>query len=95
MLHLDAGWLEQLWQESTEFRLQAQEPIRVSHEPLLYAAYCDLNSLLFSAAPLLSKEAALIDFLLHHSSTQSQPLAPAPHLAPSCRKPWIAGLKAN
>lgn len=98
MLHLDAAWLKQLWQESTGFRLGAQEPIRVSHEPELYAVYCELNTLLFSAAPVLSKEAALIDFLLHHGSAQSQPLAPAPPPSPVLQKTldrWVKGQLAT
>lgn len=94
MLHLDAAWLEQLWQERTGFRLEAQEPIRVSHEPLLYTAYCELNTLLFSAASVLSKEAALIEFLLHHWPAHCQPLAPARPLSPVLQKNldrWIDG----
>ncbi|MGE4590641.1 AraC family transcriptional regulator [Alcaligenes aquatilis] len=94
MLHLDAIWLEQLWQESTGLSLKAQEPIRVSHEPLLYAAYCELNALLFSAAPVLNKEAALIEFLLHHWPAHGQLLAPAPPPSPVLQKSldrWIDG----
>uniref|UniRef100_A0A0N4ZLY7 HTH araC/xylS-type domain-containing protein n=1 Tax=Parastrongyloides trichosuri TaxID=131310 RepID=A0A0N4ZLY7_PARTI len=84
-----------VWLECT---LGAREPIRVSHEPELYAAYCELNTLLFSAAPILSKEAALIDFLFHHGSAQSQPLAPAPPPSPVLQKTldrWVEGQLAT
>lgn len=94
MLHLDAQWLEQLWQESTGLALDAQEPIRVCHEPQQYAAYCELNTLLFSTAAILDKEAALIDFLLHRWPAQAQPLAPAPPPSPVLQKTldcWIQG----
>lgn len=98
MLHLDATWLEQLWQESTEFRPKTAEPVRVSHQPSLYAAYCELNTVLFSEAPVLNKEAALIDFLLHHWPDQAQLLVPSPPPSPLLQKNlkrWIEGQLAT
>ncbi len=75
MLHLDAAWLEQLWQESAKTQTPLQEPIRVCHDALLYAAYCELNTLLFSSASSLNKEAALIEFLLQYGLSQGRTLS--------------------
>ena len=98
MLHLDASWFAQLWQESTGHSLEPLEPIRVCQDPQLYAAYCELNRLLFSPAPTLSKEAALIDFLLQYGPSQGHPLVPAAAPNPVLQKTldrWVQGQLAT
>lgn len=98
MLHLDAAWFAQLWQESTGLSLDPLEPIRVCQDPQLYAAYCELNRLLFSPAPTLSKEAALIDFLLQYGPSQGHPLVPAAAPNPVLQKTldrWVQGQLAT
>lgn len=94
MLHLDAAWLEQLWQESAKTQTPLQEPIRVCHDALIYAAYCELNTLLFSSASSLNKEAALIEFLLQYGLSQGRTLSPAPPPNPALQQTlddWIQG----
>ena len=94
MLHLDAAWLEQLWQESAETQTPTQEPIRVCHDRRIYAAYCELNALLFSSASILNKEAALIEFLLQYGLSQGQTLSPAPPPSSALQQTldyWVRG----
>lgn len=92
MLHLDAHWLVQLHQESGPV---PDEPVRVLHDQNAYRAYCLLNETLFSCAPALVKEAALIEFLMMHGAAQGAVLAPAPETSPAVQailEQWSHGL---
>lgn len=95
MLHLDAAWLARLQQESG---LAPDEPIRVCRDQAAYRAYCALNDLLFSCAPTLNKEAALIEFLMRHGSAQGAVLAEAPRPDPAVQailEQWSQDLLQN
>lgn len=63
MLHVDAGWLTHLRQESGLRGARPGEPARISRAPALYRQFCALNALLFSTASHGEKEAALIAFM--------------------------------
>lgn len=64
MLHLDAHWLRDIRQEELPSPDSlAEMPIRISHDPSLYASFSRLNGLLFSEASVQDKEAALIEFV--------------------------------
>lgn len=68
MLHLDAAWLRGLRAEHAgdsgdSGDADADAPIRIVAMPALYADFCRLNALLFSAADVEDKEAALIEFM--------------------------------
>ncbi|MBS7780887.1 AraC family transcriptional regulator [Acidovorax sp. CCYZU-2555] len=62
MLHLDAAWLQAV---RAEYAGDANDsaPIRIVAAPAVYARFCGLNTLLFSAADVEDKEAALIEFI--------------------------------
>ncbi|RIX68385.1 helix-turn-helix transcriptional regulator, partial [Acidovorax cavernicola] len=60
MLHLDAAWLQAV---RAEYTGDDREPIRIVAAPAVYARFCRLNALLFSAADVADKEAALIEFI--------------------------------
>ncbi|WP_159917125.1 AraC family transcriptional regulator [Pantoea sp. 18069] len=62
MLHLDAAWLQAV---RAEYASEAGggESIRIVAAPAVYARFCRLNALLFSAADAQDKEAALIEFV--------------------------------
>lgn len=62
MLHLDTAWLRGLRAEHAD-DADADAPIRIIAAPALYAGFCRLNTLLFSAADVEDKEAALIEFI--------------------------------
>ncbi|MBE9610471.1 helix-turn-helix transcriptional regulator [Chitinilyticum piscinae] len=65
MLYLDEAWLIQLFAEADQpAGPQQLVPARAlwQNDPLLYRAFCELNTLLFSPAPAELKEAQLIDF---------------------------------
>lgn len=81
MLHLDAGWLAALRQESAEWAPAAPaapEPLRVVRDAGAYRRFCALNALLFSAAPAADKEAALIEFVGDMDAVPGRRLAPSP-----------------
>ena len=60
MLHLDAAWLQALRRESG---FAARTGVTLTRDARVYARFCGLNVLLFSAASADEKEAALIEFL--------------------------------
>ena len=74
MLHLDATWLQALWQECALDGLQA---VTLTRDAGVYARFCQLNGVLFSDASAPEKEAALIVFLgdcvSHDQSAQATP----------------------
>ena len=60
MLHLDAAWLQALRRESG---FAARTGVTLTRDAGVYARFCGLNDVLFSAARADEKEAALIEFL--------------------------------
>lgn len=62
MLHLDAAWLQAVRAEYAG-DVDDGAPIRIVAAPAVYARFCALNTLLFSAADAQDKEAALIEFI--------------------------------
>ena len=60
MLHLEASWLQALWQESGVPPLQT---VQLTQDAGVYARFCQLNAVLFSEASAPEKEIALIAFL--------------------------------
>lgn len=81
MLHLDPVWVEQLlgaepllWGNSAE--------AGIITDPELYQQFCDLNSLLFGAATVPAKEAALIEFV----TTPAAEIRSIPVLDPLARQ---------
>ena len=74
MLHLDARWLQ------AHAPALDGESAAVLHCPQLYAQFCAMNALLFSAAGAAEKDAALLAFLGACASARAE-------LLPSERKP--------
>ncbi|WP_052081158.1 AraC family transcriptional regulator [Pseudomonas sp. ML96] len=72
MLYLDAAWLQALRHEYALAPLAADEPVRIVDDPALYARFCQLNTLLFSAAAASDKEAALIEFIGDCDASQAR-----------------------
>lgn len=93
MLHVAADWLAQLRLESGLSAAEPGAPARISRQPALYRAFCALNELLFSAAGVTEKEAALIAFMGDHDFSEHPPLAAAP--APRLALPALRGLIAR
>ncbi|MFJ4452927.1 AraC family transcriptional regulator [Pseudomonas sp. NPDC089392] len=93
MLHVDAEWLIQLRLESGLAGAGAGEPARICREPLVYAQFCELNSVLFSSASNREKDAALIVFLGDLDFSAQPPLAPAPALAATALSGLIARIE--
>ncbi|WP_194790701.1 AraC family transcriptional regulator [Pseudomonas sp. UFMG81] len=83
MLHLDAGWLRQLRLEAGLAAGEPDAPARITRSPALYRQFCALNQLLFSPAPALEKETALVGFIGDHDFSRYPTLPAAPALAPS------------
>ena len=90
MLHVDAHWLAAMRLESGLDAAEPGAPARISRVPALYHAFCALNDLLFSAASIGEKEAALIAFMGDQDFSTHPPLAPAP--APELGLPALNGL---
>lgn len=90
MLHIDAAWLARMRLESGLAAAQPGAPARISREPALYRDFCELNALLFSAASVAEKGAALVAFLGDHDFA-AQPACPAAPV-PELTKPAIHGL---
>ncbi|MBK1682366.1 AraC family transcriptional regulator [Rhodoferax fermentans] len=91
MLHLEASWLQALWQESSVPPLQT---VQLTQDAGIYARFCQLNAVLFSDASTPEKEIALIAFL-GDCASQGQP-ALSPSLAPDSRhklQPLLAHLQ--
>lgn len=79
MLHLDAHWLHGIRQkELPRLDCWADMPIRITHDPHLYARFCRLNALLFSEASPHDKKTALLAFIMacDHVPGQQIPLPP-------------------
>ncbi|MFV3402897.1 AraC family transcriptional regulator [Pseudomonas sp. NY15463] len=79
MLHVDAGWLQRLRQESGIDAGAPGSPARVTRSSRLYRQFCTLNATLFSPASPQEKDAALVAFLCEHdfSALATLPQAPA------------------
>ncbi|MGC5698800.1 helix-turn-helix transcriptional regulator [Pseudomonas sp. NFXW11] len=60
MLHLDAAWLQGIYQE---LQLSAPQQVVLSNDQALYRHFCRLNQLLFADGDWQDKEAALIEFV--------------------------------
>ena len=80
MLHLDAGWVQALWRSHSP---QYAGGVYVSTSAEMYARFCALNRLLFSAAAVADKEMALAGFMrdslaLAQSAAQALAAQPAP-----------------
>ncbi|RZI79994.1 MAG: AraC family transcriptional regulator, partial [Pseudomonas sp.] len=69
-------------------------PARISRCPQAYRHFCQLNTLLFSAAAPLHKEAALVQFMAEHdfAAYAPSPTAPAPSLSGAALVDVIAGI---
>lgn len=78
MLHLDAGWLDALKFESCA---EKQECVVLTSDISTYLRFCQLNTLLFSAASVNEKETALIEFIGDYDSSRqgmiAVPMTPA------------------
>ncbi|MBT3065644.1 AraC family transcriptional regulator [Rhodoferax sp. U11-2br] len=72
MLHLEASWLQALWQESGVPPLQT---VQLTRDAGVYAQFCQLNAVLFSDVSAPEKEIALIEFL-GECVSQGQPASP-------------------
>ncbi|MCB8746414.1 AraC family transcriptional regulator [Rhodoferax sp. U2-2l] len=91
MLHLDASWLQALWQESGLLQLKE---VWLTQDAGVYARFCQLNAVLFSEASAPEKEIALIAFL-GDCASYGQPASP-PSLASYSRnklQPLLAHLQ--
>ncbi|WP_028945158.1 AraC family transcriptional regulator [Pseudomonas vranovensis] len=73
MLHLDAVWLQALRRESGQ-STGDDEPVRISRDRSTYQHLCQLNQVLFSSAPTVEKEAALIEFVGDFDADTHPPL---------------------
>ncbi|MFC6635250.1 helix-turn-helix transcriptional regulator [Microbulbifer taiwanensis] len=96
MLHLDQAWVAAVLAETGPGFEVPGEAI-VSRDPAGYRAFCQLNALLFSAAPAADKEAALIEFLGQRLWCSGLPLARVPEPAPdleSLKERLLANLDA-
>lgn len=60
MLHLNADWLDAVWQEAAMTR---HECVVLTLDAAIYTKFCQLNDLLFSQVSAPEKEAALIEFI--------------------------------
>jgi AraC-like DNA-binding protein len=76
MLHLDAAWLQSVREEYTQAGTGRgdAEPVRILTDPSIYARFCHLNALLFSAADPHDKEAALIELVHDCDLIQGEPI---------------------
>ena len=84
MLHLHADWLRRLRLETGIEVGEQGDAARITRAPTLYRQFCRLNGLLFGAASVAEKEAALIEFIGDHDFQQYPTLmaAPVPTLSP-------------
>ena len=92
MLHLDAAWLKALRLESGAGERQ---DVALTRDASVYARFCRLNALLFSAASGHEKEAALIEFIGDCDGNDQQTMA-APEPATVARRrlqPVLEGLQ--
>ncbi|POF89136.1 helix-turn-helix transcriptional regulator [Pseudomonas putida] len=94
MVHIDAQWLSQLRAESGVVAGARGGPARISRCPQAYRHFCQLNTLLFSAAAPLHKETALVQFMAEHdfSAYAPSPTAPAPSLSAAALVDVIAAI---
>ncbi|WP_426075804.1 AraC family transcriptional regulator [Janthinobacterium sp. PSPC3-1] len=89
MLHLDAHWLQQ------HAPALDGDTARVLHCPDLYAQFCAMNALLFSAAGAEEKDLALLAFLAACTGTAADALPSAYKPVPRQLEPVLAVLQAQ
>ncbi|WP_308924655.1 AraC family transcriptional regulator [Janthinobacterium sp. J1-1] len=89
MLHLDAHWLQQ------HAPALDGDTARVLHCPDLYAQFCAMNALLFSAAGAEEKDLALLAFLAACAGTAADALPSAYKPVPRQLEPVLAVLQAQ
>ena len=105
MLYLDTAWLDALWHEA-HGQVFTQGTAHTSHwrDPARYAAFCQLNQLLFSPSPVEMKEESLIAFVSElmlpaGAAADSRPAwlpALCAQLREQCDQPWpVASLAAS
>jgi AraC-like DNA-binding protein len=95
MLHLDAAWLAELRLESGIAAGAPEAPARISRSAALYRQFCALNALLFSTAPAVEKDAALVSFIGDHDFATQPATMTAPPLAPSVLDRLIAHIEQS
>ncbi|MEQ4616942.1 MAG: AraC family transcriptional regulator [Corticimicrobacter sp.] len=100
MLHLDDRWVRRVLSMPVALRGDAQvlsgHRVGLSHDPARYARFCALNDLLFSAAPVATKDRALQAFLVEGlvGAAAIEPLAQAVQLAPVALVPVMQVLQS-
>ncbi|QXI40687.1 AraC family transcriptional regulator [Pseudomonas xantholysinigenes] len=95
MLHLDAEWLRMLRLESGTAASEPGAAARIIRSPAIYRQFCALNTLLFSAAPIIEKEAALVAFIAEQDFAAHPALPPAPALRPSLLTELLSRIEAQ
>lgn len=89
MLHLDAHWLQE------HAPTLDDETARALNCPVLYAQFCAMNHLLFSAASAEEKNAALLAFLGACASADADALSLVRKPVPQQLAPVLAALQAQ
>jgi len=100
MLHLDDRWVRRVLAMSVALREDAQvlsgTRVGLSYDPVRYARFCALNDLLFSTAPVATKDRALQAFLVEGlvGTAAIEPLTQAMQLAPGALVPVMQILQS-